>query len=162
MPIWSLARTEEHAAMPHFAPACPRANQPPMQDAAAHGTTGGSRWRKAAALIAAYVLLLQMVLVGLSLGAHADPARLDSFGNVLCATGQPGSPATPADDPAHHTDCCFAFCQNVGTAAVATPDITVPARLAPASVKTLESQHIPALETALATPWQARAPPRIG
>lgn len=73
---------------------------------------GNTVWSFAAALCVAYLLVLQLVLSGVALGAHAAPDSQDHAGLVLCqgAAGGEGVPFAPTPPP-HWPDCCQLVCQ---------------------------------------------------
>lgn len=64
--------------------------------------------RRAGGVLAAYLIVLQAVLAGLSIGA--TPASADAF-TVLCRTNA-ASDQTPDPDKSHKSlpDCCVAGC----------------------------------------------------
>lgn len=123
-----------------------------------NGARGSARLA-GVALIAAYLLVLQALLGGLSAGAHAGAAYgVDAFGQIICRdAGGGGSPS----DPAHHTpDCCIVGCQSSAGAALLPPPAVALARptalqgetLAPA----LADLGTPGLQR---SPHNARGPP---
>ena len=80
------------------------------------------------ALGAVYGLVLQALLAGLTLGAHAAPRDLGFFGGVLCTPDGirhvPGGHGSPAD---HSTSCCLLGCSAPGTSTQPPPAASVPA-----------------------------------
>jgi hypothetical protein len=60
------------------------------------------------AVLAAFVLFIHTLLIGLSAGVHASPVELDAFGNPLClgAANQSGD-ENPASDHTQHGCCTF-------------------------------------------------------
>lgn len=112
------------------------------------------------ALVAAYLLVLQALLGGLSAGTHAGAGvTVDAFGQVICrgATSGTDSPS----DPAHHTpDCCTTGCQT--SAGGGLPPPVALALGEPASTLTV-SQPLPRADIARSglehRPHNARAPP---
>jgi hypothetical protein len=64
-------------------------------------------WRTAAALAAAYFLLLQSVFGAFALGAAPQAAQIDAFGNVICT--HEGATPGPAEGNRHTIPPCCAF-----------------------------------------------------
>ena len=60
------------------------------------------------AVLAAFVLFVHTLLIGLSAGLHASPVELDAFGNPLClgVASQSGD-ENPASDHTQHGCCTF-------------------------------------------------------
>lgn len=119
-----------------------------------------SGWRSATALLALYLLVLQALLVGFTLGAHAASLQRDAFGQIICTAeggktlpGEPGHKALP--------ECCGAGC--MATAFVfATPPVWLAVAPVPPETETslryLLRKPVPTAASRL--PAQARAPPR--
>lgn len=112
-----------------------------------------------AALVAAYVLVLQSLLGAFALGAGPAAAATDAFGNVICThDGAAGQPAGDRHD--HQPPCCTLGCAFSASALGPAPDAALHLRTAsaeagaamvPAPGQPLFSRHR----------WQAnpRAPP---
>ncbi|HSI40995.1 MAG TPA: hypothetical protein VLA00_10660 [Xanthobacteraceae bacterium] len=123
------------------------------------------RWRMQASFVlaAVYMLLVQALLSGLVVGAHAGAAvSVDAFGQVLCGSGS-GSHAgsgQPTESGHHTPTCCTSGCT---TSAAALPPpgalaldipLAAPASTpAPARRASADTGFEPA-------PRNARAPPR--
>lgn len=76
-------------------------------------------WRMPLALAAAYLLVLQMVVVGFTLGAQAAPAATDLH-DILCTTsGDHGG--GPDESLPGHLDCCTQGCPMLGSLGIAAP-----------------------------------------
>lgn len=116
-----------------------------------------------AALVAAYVLVLQSLLGAFALGAGPAAAATDTFGNVICThDGAAGRPAGNDQDhgQGHRSSCCTLGCAFSASALGPAPDAALHLRtafaetgaaMAPAPGQPLFSRHR----------WQAnpRAPP---
>jgi hypothetical protein len=78
-----------------------------------------------AALVAAYLLLLQSALGAFAFGAGPTAAQIDAFGNVICthegAAELPGGNPQPSHVPA----CCVLGCSMVSTAFAPPPDTSL-------------------------------------
>jgi hypothetical protein len=74
---------------------------------------GRQGWRRAAAVAAAYLLVLQAVLTGLALGAHTDSSGRGAFVAIICSTAGPGAGDDHSGRPFEHSDwitCCVLGC----------------------------------------------------
>ncbi|MFG1426826.1 DUF2946 family protein [Roseixanthobacter glucoisosaccharinicivorans] len=124
-------------------------------------------WRAWAAIAAAYLLVLQMLAVGLAAGAQAAQAAAqgpDAFG-VICSSSptENGSP-TEGGAPAHHDglDCCVLGCPMFGPAAAPPPaaeGFVAPVRHAAAMLR--RGADFSAAPGQRRSPSRARAPPAI-
>jgi hypothetical protein len=74
-----------------------------------------------AALVAAYLLVLQSVLGAFASGLSPDASQLDAFGNVICT--QQGAAQLPGGDPhqQHMPACCVLGCGMASAAFVPPP-----------------------------------------
>lgn len=81
---------------------------------------GSKRMNMAVALVAAYMLVLQMLFGAFALGAAAASPMLDLFGNQLCVTSSEtdAGDATPGDHSAL-PDCCTVACNMFAAATAA-------------------------------------------
>lgn len=120
-------------------------------------------WRRWTAILAAYALVLQVMLAGLAAGAMAAPAASGDDGFVLClGAADPTAPPSGGDTPAHKgfPDCCTAGCPMLGSAATPPPDA---ASLPPPDLRAIAAVSgpvtAPAVRTAARTAHPARAPP---
>lgn len=114
-----------------------------------------------ASRLSACLFLLQTLLIGFTLGAHAAPRLHDQFGNVICTDSRPGNGL--AGKPAGHDDqhaCCVLGCSAAAVShwapapSVASLAITHTAlRLLPQPVWEDRRAGI------IATPRNTRAPP---
>ncbi|AZN96336.1 DUF2946 domain-containing protein [Mesorhizobium sp. M9A.F.Ca.ET.002.03.1.2] len=75
-----------------------------------------------AALVAAYLLVLQSVVGALVFGTGPNASQLDAFGNVICT--HEGVAQLPGGDPheQHMPTCCVLGC-GVASAAYAPPPV---------------------------------------
>ncbi|MCX5518378.1 DUF2946 family protein [Kaistia defluvii] len=76
-------------------------------------------------LFVAFMLVIQVLFSGLSLGARAATLDSGALGHVLCTTeGRTVAAGSPTDDapPAHAFDCCTFGCSMVGGAVPPAPD----------------------------------------
>jgi hypothetical protein len=74
---------------------------------------GRQGWRRAAAVAAAYLLVLQAVLTGLALGAHADSSGRGALAAIICSSAGPGAGDDHSGRPFEHSDwitCCVLGC----------------------------------------------------
>jgi hypothetical protein len=73
-----------------------------------------------AALVAAYLLVLQSAVGAFAIGIGPDASQLDAFGNVVCT--QEGATQLPGGDPhqQHMPACCVLGC-GMASAAYAPP-----------------------------------------
>lgn len=84
---------------------------------------GPNRWT---AKLAALLFLVQMLLLGVSMGASAQPMPLDQFGNVICTSmgGDSGREGTgDRDHSAGQHDCCALGCSMTGGALAPPPSL---------------------------------------
>lgn len=117
-----------------------------------------STWRSTAVVLAAYLLVLQATLAGLTIGATAAPS--DVFGQVICATQGANTPDAPGQAP-HKASCCMIGCAMFGPGVAPPPDAVrlTDADLVERSVGAPPST--PTLRRAVdRTPRNSRAPPR--
>ncbi|MFG1412175.1 DUF2946 family protein [Xanthobacter sp. VTT E-85241] len=129
-------------------------------------------WRAWAAIAAAYLLVLQMLAVGLAAGAQAAQVAAqvsaaqgpDAFA-ILCSSA-PAEDASQTGDgtPSHHDglDCCVMGCPMFGPAAAPPPaaeGFVVPVRHA-ASIL-MRGADVSAAPGQRRSPSRARAPPTI-
>lgn len=82
------------------------------------------RWSMAVAFAAAYLLVLQSVVVAFALGVGPSPAQLDGFGNVICTHA--GAAELPAGDTPqkHLPNCCVFGCPMTSPALGAAPPVS--------------------------------------
>lgn len=76
-------------------------------------------------LFVAFMLAIQLLFSGLSLGARAASAEPGAFSHILCSVDGAGITAdAPADGQplSHFVDCCTFGCSMAGGAAVVGPD----------------------------------------
>jgi hypothetical protein len=124
-------------------------------------------WRAWAAIAAAYLLVLQMLAVGLAAGVQAAPAAgqgPDAFA-ILCSSA-PAEDASQTGDgaPSHHDglDCCVMGCPMFGPTAAPPPaaqGFVAPVRHA-ASIP-MRGADVSAAPGQRRSPSRARAPPTI-
>lgn len=122
-------------------------------------------WKDWTALVAAYVLVLQVVVAGLAAGlatgAMAAPAPKGP-GAVLChGAADAGTLPTTGDGPAAHgAPCCIMGCATLGPLAAPPPaDAALPARPFASAARMPRGQDVPARAGAAGTSNLARAPP---
>lgn len=98
-----------------------------------------------AALVLAYLLVLQVLLVGLTQGLQAAPSENPGFLGIFCSTNVPAGPDRPAvPGPAGHADCCVLGCQMFGPSVAPPP--------AAATFAPLRSGYVSAPAPSVATP----------
>jgi hypothetical protein len=75
-----------------------------------------------AALVAAYLLLLQSTLGAFAFGTVPNPSQLDAFGNVICT--QAGAAQLPGGNPppSHLLACCMLGCSMFSPAFAPPPN----------------------------------------
>ena len=75
-----------------------------------------------AALVAAYLLLIQSTLGAFAFGTTPDAALLDAFGNVICT--HEGAAQPPGGDPhqQHVPACCMLGCSMASAVHAPPPD----------------------------------------
>lgn len=80
-------------------------------------------WKLPFALLAAYLLVLQMVLAGFALGALAAPDSADHQGIFCSASGATEAAPDEAPDPSQtqHFDCCARSCPMLGGLLITPP-----------------------------------------
>lgn len=81
-------------------------------------------WRAWTAVAAAYLLVLQVLVMGIAGGAHAAPLSLDHVVTVMCGPSAHGGTALPVDGgPAPHQSpsCCVLGCSMFGPGAAPPP-----------------------------------------
>lgn len=112
------------------------------------------------ALVAAYLLVLQALLGGLSAGTHAGArVTVDAFGQIICRGASAGT-VNPDDPSRNPSDCCTTGCQTSASAGLPPPALRP---LDTPFATTTRSQ--PLLRANVATtgfghsPHNARAPP---
>lgn len=67
------------------------------------------------ALAFAYLLVLQVLLVGLTQGLQAAPSDNPGFIGILCSSNAPAGPDQPSiPGSADHADCCVLGCPMLG------------------------------------------------
>lgn len=76
-------------------------------------------WKLPFALLAAYLLVLQMVLAGFALGALAAPDSADHQGIFCSASG--ATDAAPDPSQTRHFDCCARSCPMLGGLLITPP-----------------------------------------
>ena len=119
----------------------------------------GHRRRSWIALAAAYVLFVQALLTGASLGAAAAPA-VDFHGAVICTAGHgdrtdPGAPGSHGDAAL----CCVLGCAAAG-AALPAPDAAAGAPTPRRETRlAVVARAGPLARAAERTPRRTRAPP---
>ena len=125
---------------------------------------GRQGWRRVAAVAAAYLLVLQAVLTGLALGAHADPAGRGALATVICSSAGPGGGDDQSGLPFEHSDwiaCCVLGC-GMSSLGLAPPLAgTGVARIPPAEAIAL--RWVPRAQPGRGferSPRNTRAPPR--
>ncbi|PTE08335.1 DUF2946 family protein [Mesorhizobium helmanticense] len=81
-----------------------------------------------AALVAAYLLVLQSALGAFAFGLSPAASQLDAFGNVICT--HDGAAELPGGDPhrQHMPACCMLGCSMVSAAHAPPPDAAALAR----------------------------------
>jgi hypothetical protein len=86
-------------------------------------------WKLPFALLAAYLLVLQMVLAGFALGALAAPDSADHQGIFCSASGATEAAPDAAPDPSQtrHFDCCARSCPMLGGLLITPPAAEVSA-----------------------------------
>ncbi|OYX74916.1 MAG: hypothetical protein B7Y95_04830 [Rhizobiales bacterium 32-66-11] len=124
-------------------------------------------WRAWAAIAAAYMLVLQMLAVGLAAGAQAAQVAAqgpDAFA-ILCS-GAPAEDGSQTGDgpPSHHEgmDCCVMGCPMFGPAAAPPPaaaGFVAPIRHAASLL--MRGADFSAAPGQRRSPSRARAPPAI-
>ena len=120
-----------------------------------------TRWGSRVALCAAWLLVVQALLTGLSLGASAAPVQRDFFGNVICSEAarsgtEDGQPANPA----HLPTCCVLGCSMAAAAAVPPPPAPgLPAARPAGRFVAPPSADERGARSAFRTPRNTRAPP---
>ncbi|ANT53654.1 DUF2946 family protein [Mesorhizobium amorphae] len=73
-----------------------------------------------AALVAAYLLLIQTTLGAFAFATAQDAALLDAFGNVICT--HEGAAQPSGGDPQHMPACCMLGCSMASAAHAPPPD----------------------------------------
>lgn len=122
-------------------------------------TARRSGWRTWGAILAAYLLVLQATLTGMTLGAHAAPSA-GVVGAVICSSATTSSDAAPGRGERHVLpNCCVLGCSMSGGGAAPGSDSV---RLdAPAAAAFLHRSY--AFDAVSATPERSprttRAPP---
>lgn len=81
-----------------------------------------------AALVAAYLLVLQSTLGAFAFGLSPDASQLDAFGNIICT--HDGAAELPGGDPhqQHMPTCCMLGCNMVSAAHAPPPEAAALAR----------------------------------
>lgn len=84
-------------------------------------------WRAAIAAVAIHLLVVQALLTGLTLAAHASPFATDAFGGTICSPEGirpgPDGPSVPSD--AHLAGCCPFGCCAVGPVLTPPPGVAL-------------------------------------
>ncbi|CCV05292.1 conserved exported hypothetical protein [Mesorhizobium metallidurans STM 2683] len=82
-----------------------------------------------AALVAAYLLVLQSTLGAFAFGLIPDASRLDAFGNVICT--RDGAAELPDGDPhqQHVPACCMLGCSKASAVHAQTDGAALPRSL---------------------------------
>lgn len=120
-------------------------------------TGRGQRRRSWVALAAAYLLFVQALLTGASLGAAAAPA-VDFHGAVICTAGHAADPAVPGDPPGDAAACCVLGCAAAG-AALPPPAAALSAPPVGFETRAARVRDIGLVRAAERTPRSTRAPP---
>ncbi|OYZ93309.1 MAG: hypothetical protein B7Y01_01370 [Xanthobacter sp. 17-67-6] len=124
-------------------------------------------WRAWTAIAAAYLLVLQMLAVGLAAGVQAAPAAAqgpDAFA-ILCSSAPAEDGSQTGDGaPSHHDgmDCCVLGCPMFGPAAAPPPAVqgfVAPVRHAASLL--MRGADFSAAPGQRRSPSRARAPPAI-
>lgn len=124
-------------------------------------------WRDWTAIAAAYLLVLQILAVGLAAGAQAAMQGADASG-IICTTSQasksqaPGAPGPDGGRPAGHDgpDCCVMGCPMFTPAAAPPPaigGITTPAMRPALAIRMRGEPRL--VSDQRHSPGLARAPP---
>ena len=113
-----------------------------------------------AALVAAFLLVLQSTLGAVALGA--GPAERDIFGNVICTDSDRSAGSQKHDDGGHLPNCCLPGCPAAAHGAAdlpSEPSATPPPRVASVALRLAPATvlHLPAEERPANNP---RAPPQ--
>jgi hypothetical protein len=118
-------------------------------------------WRRAVAVATAYLLVLQAVLTGLVLGAHADPAHRGALAAIICsAAGADSNHSGPPLDNPDRITCCVLGCGMSGPGLTPPPAGAVIAPLPPAEAVAVSwTPRTPVDRGAERTPRNTRAPP---
>lgn len=121
----------------------------------------GGAWRALTVFVTAYVLVLQLLLVGFTGGAQAAAWGESHGGGLICSgladSGAPSEGQTPPHDGA---DCCTLGCPMSGTASAVPPEAGGGFMLRHAGLVSLPLPHagLPPAALRLAAN-AARAPP---
>lgn len=119
-------------------------------------------WKDWTALIAAYVLVLQAIVLGLASGAMAAP-RLDGPGALLCHGADPRSAPASGDGSLPHGDepCCPMGCAALGPLVAPPPAEGALPERPPAFIaaQAVRAGEAPRRAGNAGTPNLARAPP---
>jgi hypothetical protein len=122
-------------------------------------------WDVWVALGAAYLVVVQMLVTGIALGAQAAPSRQADLFTVICSfhgtTAAPDGPGQSSDH-AHLPACCVLGCSMFGPTVAPPPAIAgilVPRQIVREPVFALADQ--PPLAQERRTPGNPRAPPRV-
>ena len=118
---------------------------------------GSNRWT---AKLAALLFVVQMLLLGFSMGANASPMPRDQFGNVICSSmgGESGHEGT-GDHHAGPVDCCTLGC-SVAAGALAPPPPFASLLLSQPLVRSVPFVLYEDVGSgAVETPRQTRGPP---
>jgi hypothetical protein len=117
-----------------------------------------SGWRIGGAVVAAYLLVLQAALAGLTWGAHASAPTADMFGGIICSPSTPDGVPAP-DDPRALPPCCVTGCPMAAAAAPA-PDVVQAPRPKADAVTVAAGAAFDVVPHALErSPRTTRAPP---
>lgn len=120
-------------------------------------------WTSWVALAAAYLMAVQTLLVGLNLGAMAEPVKGNMSGHVLCLGSVPGQDDTsqPASETSHAAQCCALGCGMFGPTISAPPRlITIVTYAVETSIHAIPIVDDHASAAIVWTPRNARAPPQ--
>lgn len=120
-------------------------------------------WKSCTALVVAYLLVFQLLILGVAVGAQASVAGTAGADGLLCTSSESHPSEAPAQgDSGHLGQCCTVGCPMLGGLGLAPPLLShgVPAAFATAFEPA-------ALEAACPDPkragssFSARAPPAV-
>ncbi len=80
------------------------------------------RWKTCTALVVAYLLVFQLLILGVAVGAQASVVGSAGADGILCtASGAHSSDAPTEDDRGHIGQCCTVGCPMLGGLGLAPP-----------------------------------------
>ena len=121
------------------------------------------RWKTCTALVVAYLLVFQLLILGVAVGAQASAAGPAGPDGILCSSSASHSSEAPAEgDSGHLGQCCTVGCPMLGGLGLVPP---LPSHGMPAEFAVAFEPA--ALEAACPDPkragssFSARAPPAV-